>query len=443
MAITFQLKDKKKLRTSIICITRFKGERYALATGISTEVDKWIFEKSRCKTGKTNPEGSHNNKLINRFENELALILEKHDLEHTIPTITELRQELLYVQKGDQESEDLVVPYMLSQIEAIPVERTRTNHRNTVYWLQAYQDKTKKALAFKDIDITFYRSFRKFVASREKPLSDNELLLPLDQQPPNRYSINYFGSLIKNLQTYMNRALEDNLHTSTAFKHKDFKVLNESSDTVYLSIEELKRIHSLKIDMDYYLDNYAGHSTNEHNAELMLKSANIVRNKFIIGAFTALRVSDFNRLDNANINDGYIRIRPAKGTKMREDVVIPIHPLVQEILDTGFDVRTPISDQKINTHIKTICKHVGITEPVQTVITLVDGSKYTRVQPKYKLVSTHTARRSAATNMFKAGIPAISIMKITGHKTESIFLKYIKVTSEQNAELMKQNQFFK
>jgi integrase len=45
------------------------------------------------------------------------------------------------------------------------------------------------------------------------------------------------------------------------------------------------------------------------------------------------------------------------------------------------------------------------------------------------LLSTHTARRSFATNLFLSGFPAISIMKITGHTTEKSFMKYIKDNS--------------
>ena len=56
---------------------------------------------------------------------------------------------------------------------------------------------------------------------------------------------------------------------------------------------------------------------------------------------------------------------------------------------------------------------------------------------------THVARRSFATNAYLAGIPAISIMKFTGHKTESSFLKYIKVNQERNAELLMNHEFFK
>lgn len=67
---------------------------------------------------------------------------------------------------------------------------------------------------------------------------------------------------------------------------------------------------------------------------------------------------------------------------------------------------------------------------------------YTQTMPKYKLVSSHTARRSFATNAYLAGVPTISIMKITGHKTESAFMKYIKISGKENAVKLKGHKFF-
>ncbi len=49
--------------------------------------------------------------------------------------------------------------------------------------------------------------------------------------------------------------------------------------------------------------------------------------------------------------------------------------------------------------------------------------------PKYRLMTTHTARRSFATNMYLKGVPSYIIMQITGHRTESAFLKYIKISN--------------
>jgi hypothetical protein len=39
-------------------------------------------------------------------------------------------------------------------------------------------------------------------------------------------------------------------------------------------------------------------------------------------------------------------------------------------------------------------------------------------------------------------VPAISIMKITGHTSEKAFLGYIRISQEENAELMKGHRFF-
>jgi len=54
--------------------------------------------------------------------------------------------------------------------------------------------------------------------------------------------------------------------------------------------------------------------------------------------------------------------------------------------------------------------------------------------PKNELIKTHLARRTGCTLMHLAGIPAIDIMKISGHKTEREFLNYIKVSKEETAQ---------
>lgn len=158
-----------------------------------------------------------------------------------------------------------------------------------------------------------------------------------------------------------------------------------------------------------------------------------------LGAFTGLRFSDFSRLEWKNItNTGTISIQTQKtGTK----VVIPIHPVVREILDRGYDFSSSMSDQKINRYIKEVGKIAGIDGMV-TINRNVGGRTVTESVPKYSLITTHTARRSFATNAYKSGVPTIAIMKITGHREESTFLRYIKVSEEENAEMLKRHSFF-
>ena len=90
--------------------------------------------------------------------------------------------------------------------------------------------------------------------------------------------------------------------------------------------------------------------------------------------------------------------------KTKARVTIPISDKLMTLLDMEYHT---ISLQKLNTYIKEACQIAGIKE--------------------WEQVSTHTARRSFATNAVLAGIDMHLIMKITGHKTESEFRKYVRV----------------
>ena len=52
------------------------------------------------------------------------------------------------------------------------------------------------------------------------------------------------------------------------------------------------------------------------------------------------------------------------------------------------------------------------------------GRRVEYSQPKYELITTHTARRSFASNLLGRGIPKQFIMAVTGHTTEKSFNKY-------------------
>ena len=71
------------------------------------------------------------------------------------------------------------------------------------------------------------------------------------------------------------------------------------------------------------------------------------------------------------------------------------------------------------------------------------AKKVTTLIEKYKLISTHTARRTGATLMYLDGLDPLSIMKITGHRTEKEFLKYIRVGAEENASRISSSAYFR
>ena len=54
------------------------------------------------------------------------------------------------------------------------------------------------------------------------------------------------------------------------------------------------------------------------------------------------------------------------------------------------------------------------------------GTKLILTIPKYDMVSSHTARRSFATNFYEDGVPIKQLMAVTGHTTESSFKNYVR-----------------
>lgn len=74
-------------------------------------------------------------------------------------------------------------------------------------------------------------------------------------------------------------------------------------------------------------------------------------------------------------------------------------------------------DQVINRYIKEVALVAGLTEKVEI--------------EKYKLIHTHTARRTGATLMYLAGVDLYDIMKVTGHTSPAMLKKYIKATIER------------
>jgi integrase len=162
---------------------------------------------------------------------------------------------------------------------------------------------------------------------------------------------------------------------------------------------------------------------------------------FIIGCYTALRYSDLNELTEENIQNGFIN-KITKKSKTR--VVIPIHDFVYEILDKyGGKFPNGVTSQYFNRCIKSICLKIGINEPVNLTYTK-GGKVITETKEKWKLISTHIARRSGATNLFKTGRMRVQeIMKITGHRSEKSFMRYVRTTKEDTARQLAGDNFFR
>lgn len=99
------------------------------------------------------------------------------------------------------------------------------------------------------------------------------------------------------------------------------------------------------------------------------------------------------------------------------------------------------ADQIINRHLKELGFLAGLNDPIRVTRTQ-GGTPHTQSFLKHEMIKSHTARRSFCTNAYLAGLDCLDIMAISGHKTESAFLKYIKVTQEERAKRIAGHAFF-
>jgi integrase len=424
----FYLKDKKKERTSIQAIIRFKGKRYKIPTGENVITEFWNQDKERCSIGRKNPDGAFVNAKLDLLEADLKKILNDFNLSNTVPTIQEVKKKIQEEQgdQGKQAEQMYFVPYLEKQIKEqrqLKALSTIKKYVTTLNKLKAYEQDRKRKLSFQDIDIVFYYDFREWFYSQFN-------------------TKNYFGSVIKVVKKFMNKSLVDGLHDFKGHKHPEFITEQEDADTVYLNLDELRKIYELKITDEVVRELYP--KIYAQNLRRKKESLEKVRARFLIGAYTLLRVSDFKRLSEINIKEGFIRIKPKKRAKGRKnrDVFIPIHPIVKEIIDSGFDLSETISEQKINKHIKEICRLAEITDE-EVIVRTEKGKEVEKYYEKCELITTHTARRSAATNMLMSGMEASDIMILGGWSSEKSFWRYIRMEPEVNARRLADHPFFR
>lgn len=276
---------------------------------------------------------------------------------------------------------------------------------------KTFQSETHRRYDFNDIDMTLYFKYTEWMKARN-------------------YAINTYGKHIKNLKSILRCAESEGFNQNQKFKDKRFKGTRVEVDSIYLTKEDLDKFRAVDL-------------------KEMSQGYQIARDIFLVGCWTAQRISDYNNISKDDIqsytkrtivdvpdpeNPGqtkpeiqtrevmYINIRQHKtGAK----VAVPCSTELKNILER-YNYQMPhLADQVINRYIKDIGKMAGLDEIVEMVETK-GGNKETVKYQKWQLIHSHTARRTGATLMYLAGMDVYDIMKITGHSTPIMLKKYIK-----------------
>ena len=171
------------------------------------------------------------------------------------------------------------------------------------------------------------------------------------------------------------------------------------------------------------------------------KAKERIRDLFVLGCLTALRYSDYSTLTKENFQGDYL-VKRTKKTNV--DVKVPLHDYVKEIfVKYHGNIPSGLCIQYVNKYLKVIMKEIGLNDLITYSFTK-GGKLVTVTREKWELISSHTARRSAATNMYLTGrMKVLEIMKLTGHRTEQNFFRYIRLTGDDTARAISGDMFFR
>lgn len=265
------------------------------------------------------------------------------------------------------------------------------NHHREV--LHEFENHLGKPLSFEGFDKNVLTAFQTYLT--KKGLANNTVI---------RY--------LRMLYVFL-RYAEDSCGLEVNQAFRKFKTHANKKDVVVLNEAEIERIWDYKCDNPY-----------EDN----------VRKLFLIGLHTGLRFSDYSSLSTWNFDkaNGVLDLIQQK-TGAR--VTLPLHPRLAQMLETEA-LPHEISNQKFNEYLKKLMCKIGFDQIIE-VKKIVGGKRVIEHHPKWELISSHTARRSFATNLYKAGVNPSIIMLCTGHRDLGSFMKYIVLSNDDKLQVVR------
>lgn len=359
-------------------------------------------------------QGDENNKKLKNDLDELKIHIQKKCNE-AVANKTEITriwvQEQIDRYQNKKPMDEIEREYLINYTEEF-IKELPKKVRNSKRGVSSKTKRKYSALKQKLIDFEAYSKKKYRVKDVDKKFRTNFVEYLTDQD---RLSENTTGKYITNLKTICLDAKENDIET-----HKELKDVigfKEDAEIIYLTTDEIEAIKDKKFERE------------------ALENA---RDWLVIGCYIGQRVSDLLKLTKRNITVFRGRkVINLTQQKMDEKVTIPVHPIVQEILDKGkgqFPKR--ISQQKFNEHIKIVAQLSKINTPTEgKKLDKKTKRKVKGIYQKWELVTSHICRRSFASN-FYGKYPTALLIKITGHSTEKQFLEYIGKSSMDFATML-------
>lgn len=214
---------------------------------------------------------------------------------------------------------------------------------------------------------------------------------------------------IVTLRQFLRWVASNNIYPYPIFLSQHRIVPSYSTDIISLSIDELTTIYNLQLN-----------GTEEK-----------IRDIFMLLCLTGMRSSDLLTLKKHHIQNNYIIKNSIKTNILFK---VPITPTVQHLLEK-YNYSIPFYS---NQHLNRIIKRILSTIPSFNEHIIIERQTFKKIEPiyieKYKMIGTHTGRRTFITNSINNGLTINKIMDMVGHTKINTLLKYIHKLQDINIE---------
>ena len=447
----FDLKDPTAEISSIKYRFDYLGKRFVYGTGQTIIPQLWDKETQR-------PTG--NKKLLDQYQKDYPQVkTELKNINQRLENITAATLTFFSLKEQQKAAVEFKALKEYLDSEFKPKKRKQTETPQTaietpqaplikdliydyIKGMYSGKKKTKKKTNYDNETIKAYLSFKKMWDELESYFDTHYVVTDIsidfetelhEYFDEKEYAPNYKGKLIKMLKCIIHDFLE--LEYENIYKAKKTGIETVLSEIDLLYIEkQLDRIIkpnskpiNIALDENELLSLFELDLSDKPHLDR-------ARDIFLTGCYTGLRYSDYSRIKPEHINNKYIQILPIK---TKDNVNIQLRPELSKIL-TKWNYTIPsMTSQELGRYIKEIGYKANITKDIQ-IIENIKNKEIITNKPKNQMITSHTARRSFATNMFYDGMNPIDIMKITGHKKLDTFQKYI--VSDPNRELQRQER---
>lgn len=231
------------------------------------------------------------------------------------------------------------------------------------------------------------------------------------------HTTNTVNKYLKTLKTFVNWAV-DNDYTKANIVSTKYKMTDDPTEVIYLTFDELIALYNFDLSNN--------------------SSLSKVRDVFCFGCFTGQRFSDIANLKRSDLTDNSWILHQIK-VKDTIQMEVPLNNFALTILDKYLDQGKPlpvISNQKTNAYLKILGETAGIDSMVKTV-KYRGQERIETIEPKYKHLGTHTARRTFITLSLEMGMRPETVMGISGHSDFKSMKRYIAVTNKMKDNEMK------